>query len=113
MIVKFIVVDLPLIYSIILGRPTINALKAIVSTYHLLNFLVGDNVCKVRGDQYKARRCYILALREKSLNAFEVHMITAIPVSPDKLISPQVNQSERGTSALRKVEDTLKEDCTL
>lgn len=33
--VEFIVVDKPSVYNIILGIPTFNALKAVVSTYHL------------------------------------------------------------------------------
>ena len=33
--VEFIIVDRPSVYNVILGRPTLNALRAVVSTYHL------------------------------------------------------------------------------
>ncbi|GMN63480.1 hypothetical protein TIFTF001_032544 [Ficus carica] len=35
-IVEFFVVDKSSVYNVILGRPTLNTLKAVVSTYHLL-----------------------------------------------------------------------------
>lgn len=91
LIVKFLVVNIPLVYNIILGHPTLNGLKAIIFTYHLLmKFPVGDDVGEVREDQYKAKRFYALALRERSSNAAEVHTIIQGPPCPDTsdLVSP-------------------------
>ena len=34
--VKFLVVNCPLIYNMIIGQPTFNAIRAVASTYHLL-----------------------------------------------------------------------------
>ena len=55
--VQFIVVDRPSVYNIILGRPTLNVLKAIVSTYHLaMKFPIGSRVSVFRGNQEGARK---------------------------------------------------------
>lgn len=49
--VNFLVVDCPSAYNVILNRPTLNKMKAITSTYHLLVcFLIDDGVGEVRGD---------------------------------------------------------------
>ena len=49
--VDFLVVDCPLCYNIILGRPTLNRLKAITSTYCLkVKFLTPNGVGQICGD---------------------------------------------------------------
>ena len=43
--VDFLLVDQPSVYNAIIGRPARNALRAVISTYHLaMKFLVGDLV---------------------------------------------------------------------
>ncbi|XP_012846942.1 PREDICTED: uncharacterized protein LOC105966912 [Erythranthe guttata] len=62
--VKFLVLDAPSTYNIILGRPSMNSFQAVVSTYHMkLKFPVLDQIGEVRGDQETSRRCYYDALR--------------------------------------------------
>ncbi|XP_075479407.1 uncharacterized protein LOC142520290 [Primulina tabacum] len=61
---SFIVVDSPSSYNIILGRPAMNELRAIASTYHQkIKFSVGARVGEVRGDQPSSRKCYVEAVR--------------------------------------------------
>ena len=61
-LVKFLVVKAPSAYNAILGRPGLNALRAIVSTYHLkLKFPTDQRIGEVRGDQALARHCYNIA----------------------------------------------------
>ncbi|GMN72562.1 hypothetical protein TIFTF001_056023, partial [Ficus carica] len=63
--VEFIVVDRPSVYNVILGRPTLNALKAVVSTYHLaMKFPTNDGIGVFRGNQEGARKCYMEAVNK-------------------------------------------------
>ncbi|XP_075492540.1 uncharacterized protein LOC142530602 [Primulina tabacum] len=61
---SFTVVDSPSSYNIILGRPAMNELRAVASTYHeKIKFPVGARVEEVRGDQPSSRKCYVEAVR--------------------------------------------------
>ena len=60
-------VDYPSSYNVIIGRPTLNRLKAAMSTYCLkVKFPTDNGVNEVRGDQILARECYqaVLATKE-------------------------------------------------
>ena len=63
----FLVVDCPLSYNVIIGRPTLNKWKAATFTYCLkIKFPTDDGVGEVKGDQVLARECYqaVLAAKE-------------------------------------------------
>ena len=50
-------------YNAILGRPILNAWKAVTSTYHLMiKFPTDYGVGELRGDQIATRECYIAML---------------------------------------------------
>ena len=58
--VTFLVVDYSSTYNAILGQPTLNSWKAVISTYHLMiKFLTNYGVGKLHGDQVTTRECYI------------------------------------------------------
>ncbi|RWW43356.1 hypothetical protein BHE74_00051002 [Ensete ventricosum] len=62
LMVPFMVVKLPSAYNAIIGRLTLNRLKAIVSTYHrLLKFSTRAGVGEVRSDPRESRQCYLMA----------------------------------------------------
>ena len=65
--IDFLLVDIPLPYNIIMGRPTLNKAKAAISTYQLLvQFETNDDkVGKIQGDQQAARECYVNSLENK------------------------------------------------
>uniref|UniRef100_A0A2N9FPR8 Integrase catalytic domain-containing protein n=1 Tax=Fagus sylvatica TaxID=28930 RepID=A0A2N9FPR8_FAGSY len=53
----------PQAYNAIIGRPTLNRLRAVTSTYHLLlKFPTEHGIGEVRGDQVAARECYLASL---------------------------------------------------
>ena len=62
----FLVVDCPLSYNVIIGRPTLNRWKAATSTYYLkVKFPIDNGVGEVKGDQVLARECYQVVLAAK------------------------------------------------
>jgi hypothetical protein len=65
--VDFLVIDRPSAYNAIVGRPTLNKLKAVTSTYHLMmKFPTEEGVGVVRGDQLTSRKCYNIAMKNAS-----------------------------------------------
>ncbi|XP_016194967.1 uncharacterized protein LOC107635933 [Arachis ipaensis] len=65
--IQYLVVDCRSPYNIILGRPSLNAFNAIVSTVHLcVKFLSQDNkVVTIHEDQKEARQCYNASLKNE------------------------------------------------
>ncbi|KAL2227867.1 UNVERIFIED_CONTAM: hypothetical protein Sindi_2145400, partial [Sesamum indicum] len=65
MMAKFLVVDTPFAYNVILRRLGLNLFKAIVSIYHLKKkFPTRNGVGQVLCSQKEARRCYNLFLKK-------------------------------------------------
>ena len=61
--VNFLVVDCSSTYNAIIGRPTLNAWRAVTSTYHLLvKFVAEYGIGEARGHQIAALKCYIAML---------------------------------------------------
>lgn len=49
---RFIVVDIPLAYNMIIGRPILNRLKVMISTYQMMmKFLIIPNKNQCQGDE--------------------------------------------------------------
>ena len=67
--VRFLVVDSPSAYNMLLGRPSLNAIKAIPSAYHMMiKFPTTSGVGMVRGDQRVARECYSASVKQKAVD---------------------------------------------
>ena len=66
---KFLVVDAPSAYNMLLGRPSLNAIKAIPSAYHLvIKFPTMNGIGMVRGDQRVARECYAASMKQRAVD---------------------------------------------
>ncbi|KAL5582363.1 hypothetical protein UlMin_014805 [Ulmus minor] len=62
--VDFVLVDCPSPYNAIIGRPTLNKIRAVTSTYHLLvKFPIVGGIGILRGDQTESREIYEAANR--------------------------------------------------
>ncbi|XP_074314745.1 uncharacterized protein LOC141649981 [Silene latifolia] len=62
--VRYLVIDGPSTYNVILGRPWIHEMKAVPSTYHQCpKFPTPWGVQEIRGDQEEAKNCYKIALK--------------------------------------------------
>ena len=59
----------PSAYNMLLGRPSLNAIKAIPSAYHMMiKFPTAGGVGMVRGDQRVARECYSASMKQKTVD---------------------------------------------
>ena len=67
--VRFLIVDAPSAYNVLLGRPSLNAIKVIPSAYHMvIKFPTINGVGMVRGDQRVARECYLASMKQKAVD---------------------------------------------
>jgi hypothetical protein len=81
--VEFLVVDCPSAYNVIIGHPTLNKLRVVTSTYHLLvRFLTEHGIGELKGDQAATRDCYFASLGPKTK-----HQMMAIGEG-QKLVEP-------------------------
>ena len=69
MTARFLIVDAPSTYNMLLGRPSLKAIKAIPSAYHMMiKFPTINGVGMVRGDQRVARECYSASMKQKAVD---------------------------------------------
>ena len=66
---RFLIVDAPSAYNMLLGRPSLNAIKVIPSAYQMMiKFPIVSGVGMVRGDQRVARKCYSASMKQKAVD---------------------------------------------
>ncbi|VFQ76638.1 unnamed protein product [Cuscuta campestris] len=80
---RFVVVNIKCVHNAILGRPGINKVRGVISMAHLcMKFYTPGGIGQVRGDQKKARHCYLEAVK-KMTKAFE--RVTLVSQEEDRL----------------------------
>ena len=84
--VRFLIVDAPSTYNILLGKPSLNAIRAIPSAYHMvIKFPTANGVGMVRGDQGVARECYSASMKQKAVGSIymdELNMRDKVSTRP-------------------------------
>ena len=84
--VRFLIVDAPSAYNILLGRPSLNAIRAVPSAYHMVIKLPTTNgVGMVRGDKRVARECYSASMKQKAVRSIymdELDMRDEVSIRP-------------------------------
>ncbi|KAL0433176.1 UNVERIFIED_CONTAM: hypothetical protein Slati_2651900 [Sesamum latifolium] len=86
-------------YNVILGRPTLNAFRAIISTYHMkIKFPVVRGVGEAQADVLQARKCYVEAIKRGKKRILEE-------------VSGEENSNKRGKDSMSRTE--LKEEAPI
>ena len=66
---RFLIVDAPSAYNMLLGKPFLNAIRAIPSAYHMvIKFRTANGVGMVRGNQHIARECYSASMKRNTVD---------------------------------------------
>ena len=67
--VRFLIVDAPSAYNMLLGRPSFNAIGVAPSAYHMvIKFPTENGVGMVRGNQRIARECYSASMKQNTVD---------------------------------------------
>ena len=54
----------PSAYNMLLGRPSLNAIRVVPSAYHMvIKFPNANGVGVVRGNQHISRECYLVSMK--------------------------------------------------
>ena len=70
---RFLIVDAPSAYNMLLGRPSLKAIKAIPSAnYMMIKFPTMNRVGMVRGDQWVAREFYTASMKQNAVDSVNV-----------------------------------------
>ena len=78
--IDFLIVNYPLTYNIILGRPSRNRIKATTLTYYLkVKFPIAHGVREIKEDQVLVRECYQTALASGENHTWVINESKPIP----------------------------------
>jgi BarA-like signal transduction histidine kinase len=114
--VDFLVVDCPSAYNVIIGRPTLNRLRAVTLTYHLLvRFPTENGIGEMKGDQAMARECYLTSVSTEQVHQtliVEERQNTAEPTEElEEIVLIEGNKKKKttriGTSMTKEIRDLI------
>ena len=100
--VRFLIVDAPSAYNMLLGRPYLNAIRVVPSAYHMvIKFPTENGVGMVRGNQRIARECYSASMKQNTVDNIymdELNMrdeVTTQPASSEELEHVQLGDQPK------------------
>ena len=96
-VVDFVLVDYLSLYNAIIGRPTLNKIRAVYLTYHLLvKFPIVGGIVILRGDQIESREIYEAANRSAQIQGIrnsaksrDETPTTSIPNESESITKPE------------------------
>ena len=112
--VRFLIVDAPSAYNVLLGKPSLSAIKAIHSAYHMvIKFPTTNGVGMVQGDQCVARECYSASMKQKAVDSIymdELNMRDEVNTRPEPSEELEPIQMDDHPEHLAYVDPKLAED---
>ena len=67
--VRFLIVDAPSAYNMLLGRPSLNAIRVVPFAYNMvIKFPTTNGVGMVQGNQRIARECYAASMKQNTID---------------------------------------------
>ena len=71
--VRFLIVDTPLAYNMLSGRPSLNAIRFVPSAYHMvIKFPTANGVGMVRGNRLIAKECYLASMKQNTVDNIDM-----------------------------------------
>ena len=111
---RFLVVDALSAYNMLLGRPSLNAIKVIPSAYPLMiKFPTISGVGMVRGDQRVARECYSASMKQKTVDSIyldELDMRDEVHTRPEPSEELELVSLDDDPEHLAYISSKLAED---
>jgi len=91
--IRYLVVNAPSAYNILLGKPTLNRLRVVSLTRHMKMKLsnLGGKAITIKSNQKEAKRCYENNLKTKRW----VFMVTTRAPSEEGVAPPEIVARER------------------
>ncbi|KAL0438614.1 UNVERIFIED_CONTAM: hypothetical protein Slati_2344400 [Sesamum latifolium] len=107
-LLKFLVVDVPSAYNVILGRTTLNTFQAVISTYHMkIKFPTLRGIGEVQGDPLQSRRCYVDAVRRGEKRGGDDTQDKAPPNKKGKAPKEKISETTEIPAKVQPAEELL------
>ena len=111
--VEFQIVNCPSAYNVIIDHPTLNKLRAVTSTYHLLvRFPTEHGIGELKGDQATAREYYFASLgpeaKHQTMKIDEGHRLVE-PTEELEVVVLDDKKAHKTTSIGTKMDRRLRE----